>query len=145
MSRLMYVTVGTSLFESATWQAADELVGKVRGYEEWLTEETLRSPEARRSHRLAARIRAALAEHLSVANVGEWTEFLPDELRAGVHRGPAMRYSAELATILEMYQDDCRPGMTFRDFLTSSYRQVHAVYEEDLCADGKPDPARVAG
>jgi hypothetical protein len=141
----MYVTAGTSLFESATWRAADELLAKVPHYGEWLTQEALQSPEARRRNRLAPRIRAALEDNLSVDSVQNWAEFLPEELRDGLHREPAMRYGAELATILKMYEEGARPGTTFRDFLTSSYLHVHVLFEEDRGPDGKPNSARVAG
>jgi hypothetical protein len=141
----MYVTMGTSLFDSASWLGTGEVLAKVRDYGEWLTQEAMSSPEARRASRSAARTRAALMEHLSVGNAGEWTAFVPGDLRNGTPRGPAMRYGAELATILKMYEEGAASRESFREFLTSLYERVEVLFEQDAGADGRPNPARVAG
>jgi hypothetical protein len=143
MSKLMFVTVGTSLFHSATWEATPEVLSCAPGYGDWLTKDAVGSPEARQRGERAARTRAGLMEHLAVENVSEWAERLALDLLADPPRGPAMRYSAELATLLKMHEEG-EESPSFRDFLRG-YERINLVFERDHDAGGQPNASRVAG
>jgi hypothetical protein len=122
VSKVMFVTVGTSLFHSASW----ETVPEIREYGEWKIDKTLCSPEARKRTRNAERIEAALEKALCAGDYELWTQCLPADLLAGSpHMDTVMRYSAELATILKTW-NLTSDFPAFGEFLRS-YSKIHLV------------------
>lgn len=99
MSRQLVITVGTSLFHSATWEPQGVLES-ISGYDRWAdpSGEYFLSPRRRdRDERVGEALRELLEHH----DPRSLLECLPAELRG--QRPPrrhAMRYSAELATLI---------------------------------------------
>jgi hypothetical protein len=139
MSKLMFVTMGTSLFHSASWEPREgKLPCVIPDYDEWLNgrppggEEPAprESPEARLRSPHSGSIRNALQGALHPRNGKSWAEFLPPELLAGSPAEP-MRYGAELATILKMHEDVNRISpVSLRDFL-ASYSRIRIISDSD--------------
>ncbi len=121
MKPVLFVTVGTSLYESATWDPAKEPAVSLRGYRAWTiadgADATLLSPDNRRLHSQALLLRAQLVEKLTEVNGEEWAGALPEELFGVCPEAQAMRYSAEVATLLLFAQDHRRNLETLRQFL----------------------------
>lgn len=132
MRRMMFITVGTSLFQSASWEEAAVPASEVPYYAEWLEPGEpgrpgpRESPEARLDSPHAARIRAALREGLTARNAGEWASRLPPGLAAADPAEP-MRYSAELATLLHLCEAE---GLSLSDLL-ATYGRIHVVFDGD--------------
>jgi hypothetical protein len=123
----MFVTVGTSLFHSASWEPVKDLAIAIPAYEAWTRPELLASPEKRKSAENAELILAKLKARLLEQNAAIWAGRLPSDLRSGrPDRGTVMRYSAELATILKLAEHEPQGGGTFGEFL-GSYAAVHLV------------------
>jgi hypothetical protein len=103
---VMLVTMGTSLFHSATWEAKQGTVSDIPYYQrEWVeNEEALCSPDERLTSSFASAIRAELRSRLNVENGLEWAAYLPQDLKDGMPTPGRhlMRYSAELTTILKL-------------------------------------------
>ena len=129
MSRVLLLTVGTSLFHSATWDATGPLE-PIRGYQSWLEGEKLRVPKAREGDlRIQRGLEAELLESETVPGqlAAGWVEALPAVLTAGdPAASEAMRYSAELATLIKMADAAQRP---LRNHLASYEKVVVAVDE----------------
>jgi hypothetical protein len=120
----MFVTVGTSLFHSASWEK-DSLT-EIREYGEWTADKTLCSPEARKRTRNAERIEAALEKGLCAGDYDLWARRLPADLLSGSpHMDTVMRYSAEFATILKTW-NLTSDFPSFGDFLRS-YSKIHLI------------------
>jgi hypothetical protein len=140
MSKVMFVTVGTSLFHSATWEWSESMRQDVHLYEKWTEDhgeatDLLRSPEGRKASKNADRIIADLKFRLTEDNAASWAHRLPADLRNGnPDRGTVMRYSAELATILKLSEQDEEGDGSLGAFLRS-YQTI-----ELAC-----DPSRYAG
>src|SRR4029077_12952098 len=125
LSKVMFVTVGTSLFHSASWET-DSLTAEIREYREWTAGNALCSPEARKRTRNAERIEAALEKGLCAGDYDLWTRRLPEDLLSGSpNMDTVMRYSAELATILKTWNLTSE-FQTFGDFLRS-YSTIHLL------------------
>jgi len=124
MAKLMIVTVGTSLFTSASWDAGNagfvEKLGESRAREyknKWANPGDSRSagglysPEQRK--REGKTLEPFFAERLTAANAAEWAALAaphnPTQNRYN------MRYSAELATILGYAKNDA--GQDWKSFL----------------------------
>lgn len=137
MSKVMFVTVGTSLFQSASWEPQDdgELPVKVPYYRQWLAAEQLGSPEARRATRYARETENELREALDGKNAAQWARFLPSELFGDGWPAPAtvMRYGAELATILKLHELEGK-SRSLRDFLRSY--EIHVIYDDRVSERG---------
>ena len=119
MSKVMFVTVGTSLFHSASWEPDKALLLDVQGYDKWTaSEELLGEPEARKQ--IGRIIQKRLEDVLTTVNAVPWAGRLARELADG---NPApktvMRYSAELATILKLFEAEGRTDEALEDFLQS--------------------------
>jgi hypothetical protein len=135
VSRAMFVTVGTSLFHSASWEPVEDLMIAVPGYEAWTRGDLLVSPERRKSAKDAERTLAGLKSRLLEQNASIWAARLPAELRSGrPDRGTVMRYSAELATILKLGEHEPQSSGSFGDFLRS-YEAVRLVSDPTFYAD----------
>jgi hypothetical protein len=163
MNKVMYVTMGTSLFFSASWEGelpVDERDKKeFRHYRAWLDTATsgderrcpLRSPEARLDFRYADLNKSALKKHLRGDNGREWAEALPPRLLEGDPvPGDEMRYCAELATLLYLYQSSDKEDQegwddpSFAGFLRS-YSKIEVVMDDRMPASGNPNRAFIAG
>jgi hypothetical protein len=119
MSKVMYVTVGTSLFHSASWEA-EAIRHDVGYYHEWTDEETLKSPEDRKRAIHGRKIQESLESALTATNAGQWADRLASDLLSGKpDTTTVMRYSAELATILKLFEDKGGATATLGDFLRS--------------------------
>ena len=142
MSRVMFVTMGTSLFHSASWQPKEgALPAEIPDYDEWLAERlpgderpsTKESPDARLGSLHARSIRNRLEGELRCDNGAAWAEYLPPDLLAGRPAEPMMRYGAELATILKLWQEEASED-ELSTFL-GSYSTIQVVSDDD---DGRP-------
>jgi hypothetical protein len=124
----MFVTVGTSLFHSATWEWVEGMRVEVAPYEGWTKDdELLKNPERRKSSREAACIMEGLKKRLDLENARTWASRLPKSLLAGEPEpDTVMRYSAELATILKLAEKENRGDERLGDFLRS-YEAIHFV------------------
>lgn len=125
----LVVTVGTSLFSSASWRAEGRMA-LVRGYREWTEEPLLENPGRRRTEgwrtviEIEDQLRAAPTE---LADRFVWDPQVPK------------RYPGELTTILRLHERDAQSPETVAEFLRRSYERVELV-----CPSAKRDPARIA-
>lgn len=137
MKKVMFVTMGTSLFHSASWEGA--LPSPVRHYKEWCDEkERLKSPERRQLSPHSQQIKADLEGHLSAKNAEEWASCLPKELVAGnPDSSTLMRFNAELSTILKLglLSEERNGAASLADFLRS-YSAIHIAYDDRAPEDG---------
>lgn len=125
MSKEMFITVGTSLFHSASWEQRGRALDLGDGYAGWLVGEALTSPEQRLAGS-GAHTAALIERSLKPHNREEWSGYLPTELLAGDPPRPtAMRYSAELATLVLMAGEKS----TLRDLL-GSYAAIRLLADE---------------
>lgn len=129
MSKVMLVTMGTSLFHSATWEPTPELLSKVKDYDRW-TSNHLGSPTGRTTTDPDQRIQEALKSQIRTDNVAEWTKYLPVSFTEGNPAGDFMRYSAELATILKLANGEREAGQTIRGYLRD-YSAIHLVHDSN--------------
>ena len=115
MTRLMFFTVGTSLFHSASWEPTNDLLADAPSYRELVHEERKTSPEARA---VCRRARLELEDALTEANAARWAGYLPAVLlRDGRHAADSvLRFSAELATLLRLVEQE-NEGRSARRFL----------------------------
>lgn len=133
MRKEMFITVGTSLYYSASWEdrppAADVL-----GYPDWLKGERRQKPEARRKY-LQGKTEDEITKRLTAdpQNVVKWTEILPQKLQDGKHDPKDnLRFSAELSSLL-MLADHER--LSVRDLL-SGYEAIHVVVDPNDTTSG---------
>lgn len=127
MSKEMFITVGTSLFRSASWEPRGRVQDLGEGYEEWLLGDALRSPQMRMAGGGAHTV-ARLQERIKKHNADEWSGYLPQELRDGdPPAATAMRYSSELATLVLMAAEEGRPLRK----LLRSYAAIQLVAAEE--------------
>lgn len=121
MSKVMFVTVGTSLFHSASWEAGKAVLLDVPRYDQWTADEkVLKEPEARKRTSVASRIQSRLELVLKTDNAGEWAKRLARDLTSGEPKATTvMRYSAELATILKLFEAEGGAAATLGEFLGS--------------------------
>lgn len=121
------VTVGTSLFSSASWRCAGKLA-KVKGYRLW-TEELLDAPAQRRTEHAdtASRIEKLL---------GEGEETTAEHFELSVDH--PLRYSGELTTLIRAWQRWAEGEEDFAAFLRRRYARV-----ELLASSNESSPSRV--
>lgn len=127
--RKLVITVGTSLFSSAAWEAEGKL-GDRTGYGDWLTTEYLGNPGLRRSRgwSTAGRIQELLEEDPhTLDDLFEWDVDRPE------------RYSGELNTLIRLYDRELKDGEAMPDFLRRRYGTIDLV-----CSSRRDDPARIA-
>jgi hypothetical protein len=119
MSKVMFVTVGTSLFHSASWEKDEAILRDVPEYYQWTADETvLKEPEARKRTSAASRIQSRLEFVLKIDNAGTWAQRLAHDLTGGnPDLRTVMRYSAELATILKLFEVEGSLDKSLGDFL----------------------------
>lgn len=133
--RILVVTVGTSLFSSASWRA--EGIFDFPAYRRWLEELDadgkplwLRSPERRvRDEATCRKIRSVLTEQAPADLSSLVTIDDSDDPR---------RYCAELTTLLVTFRETSHGAESFREFL-SRYESVALV-----CPSNRDDEANVA-
>ncbi len=115
MTRLLFFTVGTSLFQSASWEPTPDLLAEVPSYGDLVHHDRLTIPEARAGCR---RARLELTAALTEDNAGEWSRRLPRSLvRDGrAEAAKLLRYGAELATLLRLAEQE-GGGRSARKFL----------------------------
>lgn len=137
--KVLFVTVGTSLFHSASWEP-EALERDVPEYFQWTRdEEVLSEPEARKRTPAATRIQSRLEFVLRSDNAGEWAQRLARDLTDGEpDPATAMRYSAELATLLKLFEAEGSRGESLADFL-GSYERIYLP-----CDSSGQGPARLA-
>jgi hypothetical protein len=132
MSKVMFVTMGTSLFHSASWDPAVEPAHSIPYYDEWTHDEAQASPEKRHEALHSQKIKVALRAALRNDNTKEWAAALPRDLQdeKEVLTSERLRFSAELATLLKLA--DAEAGHeTHRDFLRG-YDQIILVHDSDV-------------
>jgi len=103
--KLMLVTTGTSLFESASWGDGDWINDeKMEVYREWLKPGSINEPgplishNKRVRHERAEEIISFFEENLTVDNAKEWANYFAKEIK---RKPGTLRYSAELSTIFD--------------------------------------------
>lgn len=133
--RRMIVTVGTSLFTSATWNTqGSPLETKtyiLRAYEIWLRDH-LEDPQGRvwmvsdAPERLSGQsVRYELETQLNRTNAAQWGTWIARDL------DHPLRYSAELATIVRLFGTERLAGENFGRFLGNRYREIVLVTIDD--------------
>lgn len=147
MSRFLLVTVGTSLFTSASW-APERLSGfGLQRYEEWTKGEKLIDPKARdRDPRVRPLMERAVLESVQPGTDEldpVWVDALPDELQRGEpNKTDAMRYSAELATLIHLAE---RRKETLRELLAGYDRIALPIEGIRATGDQERDKSAIAG
>jgi len=134
--RIMVITVGTSLYQSASWQTQSVPLAKNLGYSRWV-HDYLDNPRRRASmvegdcgSETGIRIELELQALLKVENATEWARYVERDMRH------PLRYSAELATMIKLYDLE---GQHYRDlsgFLSEIYSVIHLVTDEDTMDHG---------
>lgn len=110
MKKIMLVTMGTSLFSSASWEFDDWVLNMVPLYSiwqdggDWVSNPgPLYSPEKRQRSERADDIVRSLETNLTVENADEWAPyFATPEINERCNRACFRRFSAEVSTILEL-------------------------------------------
>lgn len=136
MSKVMFVTVGTSLFHSASWEASESVLRDVPFYDRWTENDSiLREPEARKKLPAGDKIQQRLEYVLRTDNTGVWTGRLAaDLLRGEPDPVTVMRYSAELATILKLFEIEGKSFPTLGAFL-GSYAAIYLPCDSSAQGD----------
>jgi hypothetical protein len=114
--RILVVTVGTSLFASASWKCEGKLK-TIRGYSDWIRD-FLEDPTERRNMTGTSKA----LEKLLVDAGAEITSKYFD-----VDFDRPKRYSGELTTLLRCSQNFRRPEESFAEFLHRSYREIQLL------------------
>src|SRR6185295_9660992 len=126
MKKEMFITVGTSLYFSASWENEGPAAA-IEGYAEWLKGDKKTRPEERRKSRkgmIEEELRASLTAQPE--NVEKWTAILPEKLLSGEHDPTEnLRFSAELSSLFMLADSE---KVNVRDLL-SSYEAVHVVVD----------------
>ena len=120
--RILVVTMGTSLFSSASWKCEGELKS-VRGYRGWI-EEYLEDPAGRGSEG------ARTAEDLEKLLREKGTEITSKHFAPDFDR--PFRYSGELATLLRFSQSHGEGDESVAAFLRRSYREIQLLAATDV-------------
>lgn len=132
MTKLLFITMGSSLFQSASWDPDRLPASELRSYSRKARKSAfLDSPEER--SRLQA-VRGELESTLDGTNPEKWAGCLPEDLRRGApRRGTAMRYSAELATLIQLAEEEVDRGEvdSLRELLKSWEKVFLVVDPED--------------
>ena len=131
MTKVMYVTMGTSLFHSATWDADETLRRESFPYTNWLTDEAKKSPERRMGSESSERIRRGLKQSLNLKNAADWAKRLPKNLLTGnLPVTTPMRYCAELSTLLKLAE--ATEGLGDLQELLNSYQEIRLIYDRNF-------------
>ena len=103
--KLMLVTTGTSLFESASWADGKWIDDNgIEAYREWLIPGSISDPGPLTSHikrvrhEQAEEIISFFEETLTMKNAEEWTNYFAKDIKP---KPDTLRYSAELSTIFD--------------------------------------------
>jgi len=140
---MMIVTVGTSLFTSASWKPEGPF-SHIDGYSLWATEHDFLGAPAARARMCRATGGTTVAG--STVEAGIENAIRRDSNDAAKYLAPpldasaASRYSAEIATIVSMWQAlsaDIVHGVA--DFLKASYKEIRL-----LCSSDEDDKSFVA-
>lgn len=133
--RVLVVTVGTSLFSSAPWEAAGplhRLVTHDSGYSTWVEDPRFREqPGLRRTEgfRTAEWLKERLLEDPLVFDKHlEWKPDWPE------------RYPAEINTLIRLFMKEPYGDETFEEFLRLRYSKIELV-----CGSSQRDDSHVAG
>lgn len=125
--RVLVITVGTSLFTSASWRPEGPF-SLIEDYRSWCEKNLLTSPAARRAS--SSRTEAELEERLK-ARYGNDVHYF------AWPPGPPLRYSAEITTLLRWMQKEGSRDLP--PFLERTYQRIDLV-----CPSDEEDRARVA-
>ena len=137
MNKLLFFTVGSSLFESASWDGDLEPAAGLTLYRTWLNDRRyLDSPKERGS---CLAVAGELEEAIQAGNAESWAKCLPEDLREGRPvRGSAMRYSAELATLIKLAEEECdaERAENLREVL-AAYRRIYVIVDPEVYTGGE--------
>ncbi len=135
LQRHLFVTVGTSLLESASWDPQHPALLNLDGYAAWCQSETVTHLERRRSTPEAAYVKSSLQALLADPRTA--SDLVKAFVREFQTRG---RYSAEIATLMAVRDLLYRAEQnTLSDFLRAVYPSIDFV-----CGRGAADPSRIA-
>jgi hypothetical protein len=145
MKKGMFITVGTSLFHSATWEPDQGSLAALPEYRDWTQGELLTSPDRRMSCGNSAKIREGLKILLEARDIEIWWNCLPQDLRDGrPNPRTLMRYSAELSTLLKLADEEAQGAESLGEFL-ASYEEIRFVYDPTSPPDGNKNLPMIAG
>lgn len=122
--RTLVVTVGTSLFSSASWNCEGKLAS-AKGYCGWI-EDHLDNPDKRR--REGFRTAEAIEELLR-----EGTEVTVKHFATDFDR--PLRYAGEITTLLRYSQSEGEGSEGFAEFLRRRYEEIHLLAASDVTND----------
>lgn len=138
--RLLLVTVGSSLFHSASWDPEGPLAA-IRGYAEWTRPPLLASPGSRKemcSRRATGRDVAEALRELLAERAGDAAERAALAAQVAADgAGEPLRYSAEVTTLLRLFQEEARGGPL--DAFLGRYAEARL-----LCSGDPHDDSHVA-
>lgn len=128
--RRLVITVGTSVFSSASWRAEGRLAVGGSKYRDWMEPQYLDSPGLRRTRgwETAQWIEERLLEDAHVFD--DLFVWEPDRPR---------RYAAELNTLLRLFEREPGDAATVAEFTRRSFEAI-----ELICPSSRRDPARAA-
>ncbi|MBI2841709.1 MAG: hypothetical protein HYX75_25625 [Acidobacteria bacterium] len=141
MKRRMIVTVGASLFHSASWKNEGPFQD-IQGYGKWFDGDRLDHPSKRlsivdgdRGELTGAFVREQLRRLLSASSASQLSQFVAQDLDR------PLRYSAEISTILKLHAHhrNSHNEAGFGSFLHSAYERVIFV-----CAAAATDDSYIA-
>jgi hypothetical protein len=115
--RILVVTVGTSLFSSASWAYEGELKS-ICGYRAWVGE-YLEDPDGRRKQ--GPRTVEDLKKLLKDQGTAITSTYFAEDFDC------PLRYSGELATLLRCSQRFGKGDESFAEFLRRSYREIQLL------------------
>lgn len=133
--RTMVVTVGTSMFTSASWKV-EGLFASIRGYRSWVeADDNLRSPERRArlcSASGAAPYSGAFIRDEVLRCLRETGKEAAGAFEDRLSAQDAARYCAELATIIAMWSwHSADAHATFGDYLSNKYASIQLLAPAD--------------
>lgn len=134
MRKEMFITVGTSLYFSATWENLPP-ASDVPGYEQWLQAPRRTKPKERKGSHQGKKVEGKIISQLAAdpQNVATWSVILPQELKDGKHDPKEnLRFSAELSSLLMLADHE---KISARDLL-SRYEAIHVVVDPNETTSG---------
>ena len=129
MPRSLLITVGTSLFESASWEPTASPLRRNQHYQAWIAS-CLENPTYRRRF---ASAHEQLVSLLQTDNAEHWVKHLAEDLRKD-YPTQALRYSAEMTTLIRLAAETA----PVREYL-DTFDHILLPYDPSEPVKGKDD------
>jgi hypothetical protein len=130
-NKTMIVTIGTSLYHSASWRDNDTPLAGIKGYSRWV-EDYLNQPGKRPTmvagdcgSETGDSIMASIENELKRDNAKEWSNYF------AVDDKNPLRYSAEITTIIKLYEIERGSASDLSSFLGNKYKRVILLTDEN--------------